>query len=782
MKMKSLAIKSAIALLAIVAFCGSLWLYLEWSDPMSGRSSFFGVAATNEIDGNELTGSSVSKSRPAIPLNSGQYKPREILDSTGYSWVLGVVKPWPREATLQEVASHFKGAVKRSIDSLTVLAQDTSRSEEDRAMAIFARAGFQNFEGDPIAAYEDLCESRKQIEKHPQMSRDFLYTVIYFQGLSGLRRGENENCIMCRGESSCILPISLAAQHKNPEGSEIAIKHFTEYLDRFPEDGEVRWLLNVAYMTLGKHPELVPKKYLVELDVWEKNEFDIGRFRDIGHLVGLNRFNQAGGGIMEDFDNDGRLDIAVSTFDPTSTMALYKNIGNGKFDDVTTAAGVANQLGGLNCMQTDYNNDGWMDVFIVRGAWLPSSMAIRPTLLKNNGDMTFTDVTEAAGLKEPVNSISACWADYDNDGWLDVFVCCERQQNRLYHNNKNGTFSEVAIAAGLAGPADFFTKGANWIDFDNDGYQDIFMTHLSNESARLYRNDRNGTFTDVSAKMGITGPMIGFACWTWDYDNDGWQDIFATCYDRDVGGTVRAMIGQPHTQRKNALWRNNEGKGFQDKTVEAGLDHVFFTMGSNFGDFDNDGFLDMYLGTGDPSLGSLVPNRMFKNVAGNRFSEITVSSGTGHLQKGHGVACGDWNADGNVDIFIEMGGAVNGDRYHNILFQNPGNDNNWVTLKLVGTQSNRAAIGARITVTIAGSIPKKIRRHVSSGGSFGANPLEQTIGIGDAESIDSVEIFWPTSGARQVFQNVPTKAFIEVTEGESAFKVLTRSIIEAPSK
>lgn len=782
MNMKSYAIKSVIALVAIALFCGSLWLYLEWSDPMSGRSPLFGSSGSKSASDSVLKGSGASKSRPAIASNDGQYKPREILDSTGYSWVLGVVKPWPRGATLQDVAANFKGAVKRSIDSLTVLAADTARSEEDRAMAVFARAGFQNFEGDPIAAYEDLCESRKQIEKHPTMAKDFLYTVIYFQGLSGLRRGENENCIMCRGESSCILPISLAAQHTNPAGSEIAIKHFTEYLDRFPEDGEVRWLLNVAYMTLGKHPELVPKKYLIELDVWEKNEFDIGRFRDIGHLVGLNRFNQAGGGIMEDFDNDGRLDIAVSTFDPTSTMALYKNSGNGKFEDVTTAAGVSNQLGGLNCVQTDYNNDGWMDVFIVRGAWLPAPMAIRPTLLKNNGDMTFTDVTEAAGLQEPVNSISSCWADYDNDGWLDVFVCCERQQNRLYHNNKNGTFNEVAIAAGLAGPADFFTKGANWIDFDNDGYQDIFMTHLSNESARLYRNDRNGTFTDVSAKMGITGPMIGFACWAWDYDNDGWQDIFATCYDRDVGGTVRGMIGQPHAQRKNALLRNDAGKGFQDKTVEAGLDQVFFTMGSNFGDFDNDGFLDMYLGTGDPSLGSLVPNRMFRNVAGNRFSEITVSSGTGHLQKGHGVACGDWNADGNVDIFIEMGGAVNGDRYHNILFQNPGHDNNWVTLKLVGTKSNRAAIGARITVTTKGAKPQVIRRHVTSGGSFGANPLEQTIGLGSAEAIEKLEIYWPTTGATQVFGNVPTKSYLEITENESDYKVLTRTVIEAPSK
>ena len=165
---------------------------------------------------------------------------------------------------------------------------------------------------------------------------------------------------------------------------------------------------------------------------------------------------------------------------------------------------------------------------------------------------------------------------------------------------------------------------------------------------------------------------------------------------------VKGLLGQPHSRHSNRLFRNLNGKGFEDMTKEAGLDMVFATMGSNFGDFDNDGFLDMYLGTGEPDLATLVPNRMFKNVGGKRFAEITASSGTGHLQKGHGVACGDWDRDGDVDLFIEMGGAVNGDKYHNILFQNPGQGNHWLTVKLVGKKTNRAAIGARIKVVTAG--------------------------------------------------------------------------------
>ena len=156
--------------------------------------------------------------------------------------------------------------------------------------------------------------------------------------------------------------------------------------------------------------------------------------------------------------------------------------------------------------------------------------------------------------------------------------------------------------------------------------------------------------------MGIDGPRSGFSCWAWDYDNDGWLDIFATCYDFTLADVVKGLLGQPHSRLSNRLFHNVNGNRFENKTKEAGLDMVFATMGSNFGDFDNDGFLDFYLGTGGPDLSTLVPNRMFKNVAGQRFADITASSRTGNLQKGHSVSCGDWDRDGDVDVFIQMGG------------------------------------------------------------------------------------------------------------------------------
>jgi hypothetical protein len=228
------------------------------------------------------------------------------------------------------------------------------------------------------------------------------------------------------------------------------------------------------------------------------------------------------------------------------------------------------------------------------------------------------------------------------------------------------------------------------------------------------------------------------------------------------------------------LYRNLQGKGFEDVTEAVGLNLVLTPMGSNFFDVDNDGFLDFYLGTGHPKYSMLVPNRLFKNVAGKRFADITTSSGTGHLQKGHGVACGDWDRDGNVDLFEQLGGATPGDRFRNALFQNPGHDNHWLTVKLVGRKTNRAAIGARIQVTVPGDPAQRFYRHVSSGSSFGGNPLQQTIGLGKAPKVAHLEVYWPTSNTRQVFHDVAVDQAIEITEFATDYRRLNWTRIPVP--
>jgi hypothetical protein len=715
--------------------------------------------------------------RPVVNREAISFLEKKPIDTGGFTAVLPTLDRWPPTASLEEISAHFKRVGFRNIEKIDQQLAQPGFPDDRRIVFELAKASLFNYEAEPGRAYDVLSKARAWLDDRGPLAGQWLYTVIYFQGATALRQGENDNCIMCRGESSCILPISKAAIHTKPFGSRLAIKHFTEYLARFPEDLEAKWLLNLAHMTLGEHPNQVDPKHLIKLDRFTNSEFDIGKFRDVGEKVGVNRFNQSGGAIMDDFDGDGRLDLAVTCNDITQAMSYYHNVGDGRFADVSESAGVANQLGGLVCYQADFNNDGYLDIFIPRGAWVPH--AVRPTLLRNNGDGSFSDVTKESGLLDPVNSNAAAWADYDNDGWVDLFVACERQPNRLFRNRGNGGFEEVAAKAGVDENMDKFCKGCTWIDFDNDRYPDLFINDLQ-AKARLYRNNGDGTFKNVSEALGIDGPSTGFPCWAFDYDNDGWIDIFATSYDLTLKDVVRGLLGQEHTRHSNRLYRNNHGKGFEDKTALAGLDMVFATMGCNFADFDNDGWLDIYLGTGDPNIAMLIPNRMFKNVGGTRFAEITGTSGTGHLQKGHGVACGDWDNDGDIDIFIETGGAINGDKYHNVLFQNPGQGNNWLTVKLAGTKSNRAAIGARITVVTAGLQPLTIHRHVTSGSSFGANPLRQTIGLAKADRVAILQIDWPTSGTTQVFRDIPANQLIEVTELEPVYKASKPKPIPLP--
>jgi hypothetical protein len=706
------------------------------------------------------------------------YRGRAAIDPTGYTIATKNVDPWPEEASLEKIASPWNKLAQRLLVPLDNNLARPSMPPKMLVDTLVEKASLLNYDGKSEQACAVLEEARSAAEQDAAVAEQMLYTVIYLQGLTSLRLGETENCVMCRGESSCILPLSPAARHTNPAGSRNAVKYFTEYLEKFPDDLEVRWLLNIAYMTLGEHPDKVPPRFLISIDQYNSADNGIGKFRDVGHLVGINRLNMAGGAILDDFDRDGLLDLVFTSMDPGAPMAFYKNKGDGRFDDRTKEAGLSNQLGGLNCVQADYNNDGFLDIFIPRGAWLTTPM--RPSLLRNDGKGSFMDATQEAGLLHSMNTDTAQWADYDNDGWLDLWVCGEAQPSRLYRNQGNGTFEDATAKAGL-GDLPGMWKGCSWFDYDNDRYPDLFLNNFTGKP-RLFHNNQKGAFTDVTAAMGIDGPSKGLSCWTWDYDNDGWTDLFATSYDRTLGDMVKGLMGEPHERRPSRLFRNIEGQRFQDVTKEAGLDQCFSAMGSNFGDFDNDGYLDFYLGTGDHDIATLVPNRMFRNLGGRRFVDTTASSGTGHLQKGHGTGCGDWDRDGDVDIAIEMGGAIPGDKYHNILFLNPGQGNHWLNVRLVGKKSNAAGIGARIKAVTAGEKPLTVIRHVCSGSSFGANPLEQVLGLGTSERVATLEITWPTSGTTQVFRDVPADQAIEITELADDYRKLDFKPISVPKE
>jgi tetratricopeptide (TPR) repeat protein len=585
-------------------------------------------------------------------------------------------------------------------------------------------------------------------------------------GIANMRRGEVENCVTNRNADVCIFPLTAAARHRLRSGSERAVEYFKRYLEREPTSLEVRWLLNVTYQTLGEYPDKVPKAYLIPPAAFESKE-NIGRFVDIAPTLGLDTTGAAGGSIVDDFDNDGFLDVVETSFDPCQPMRAFRNNGDGTFSDVSTRSHLAEQLGGINSVQTDYNNDGWLDIFVMRGGW---EWPMRNSLLRNNGNGTFTDVTLESGLlsvDHPTHS--AAWADFDNDGWVDLFVGHEHTPSQLFRNKGDGAFEDVSARAGVNRAA--FTKGVAWGDYDDDGYPDLYVSNYG-EANFLYHNKRDGTFEEIAGPLGVDQPRWSFPTWFFDYDNDGKLDLFVASYFFANGEWVRPYLGLARQGDSMKLYRNVGNGKFADVTQETGLDRSVAAMGANFGDVDNDGFLDFYLGTGAPTYTALMPNLLFHNQGGKSFVEISSSTGTGHLQKGHGVSFADIDNDGDEDIFENLGGAVPGDKYNSVLFANPGQANNWIAIKLVGFKSNRAAIGAKIKLTLKGPGGESgIRyREVSSGGSFGASPLMQHIGIGKATRIASIEVTWPASGTRQEFKNVLPNQFIEIKEFDTAYE------------
>jgi len=221
------------------------------------------------------------------------------------------------------------------------------------------------------------------------------------------------------------------------------------------------------------------------------------------------------------------------------------------------------------------------------------------------------------------------------------------------------------------------------------------------------------------------------------------------------------------------LYRGDGKGGFQEVAREQNLTYATQPMGANFGDLDNDGFLDFYLGTGDVEYSELRPNLMFLNQRGQGFANVTMAGGFGHLQKGHGVAFADLDNDGDQDVYVQTGGAIVGDKFNDAVFENPGFKNHWITVKLEGRESNASAIGARIRVlVIENGKQRSIYRHVNSGGSFGCNPLRQSIGLGTATRVETLEIFWPTTGRTQTLKNIAADQSIRITENVEGFKPL----------
>lgn len=597
--------------------------------------------------------------------------------------------------------------------------------------------------------------------------------------ISYLRKAEQENCIANHTNESCIIPISEKAQHINREGSTKAIEYLKAGLEVNPFDFELQYLLNIAYMTLGGYPDEVPEEFRIPEEYFNQHNFP--KFHDIAMDLGVDVADMSGGICLDDFNNDGYLDIMVSSWGPNDQIRYFENDTKGGFTDRTAFTGLVGVTGGLNLKHADFNNDGWLDFIILRGAWLENYGKVPNSLIRNNGDGTFSDVTEAAGVYSEHPTQTAIWEDFNLDGWLDLFIANEstaKAENKceLFINNTDGTFTEMAEKAGLTEIG--FFKGVDSGDLNNDGYPDLYISNFDGKNI-LYFNaaqEDGVSFTLAPESAGVSEPLQSFSTWIFDYNNDGLEDIFVSGYsdpERSPANIFMANLrlpGDPRVEERYPhLFKNNGDGTFTNVASEAGLTEPLTTMGCNFGDLDNDGFLDFYAATGDPSFLSIVPNKMYRNLGGKAFEDVTFSGGFGHIQKGHAIGFGDLDMDGDQDIYAVMGGAYEGDTFQNLLFENPiGNQNNWINIILVGRTSNRSAIGTKIIATITeDGKTRKVYHTLGTGASFGGNSLMAEIGLGAAGSIDTLEVIWPNKQrSSSVFTGVDVNQTVKIVEGE----------------
>lgn len=615
--------------------------------------------------------------------------------------------------------------------------------------------------GESEAAVEELELLPERIEKLSGDTRRALaWAQAHFLALAYLRLGEQENCVARHTAASCILPIREEGRHLVERGSRNAIRHFRRALELHPADLASRWLLNLAHMTLGEYPDAVDPALRIPAEVL-RSSVEFPEFPEVAGPAGVAVRGLSGGVVLEDLDGDGDLDLAASSWGLRDPLRVFLNDGRGKFTPHPRTEGLEGITGGLNLIHADPDNDGDVDILVLRGAWMGREGRHPNSYLENLGDGTFVDATERVGLLSFHPTQTAVWLDFDSDGWLDLFVGNESDDGEahpceLFWNRGNGTFIECAALQGLDVRA--FVKGVAAGDVNGDGRPDLYLSCLG-EPNRLFVNEGAGEssaeegpprwrFRECAREQGVEEPLLSFPVWFWDHDQDGRDDLLVLSYGWEATAEKVAadLLGGPLAPERPRLYRNTGEGRFEDVTRQAGLDRVLIAMGTGYGDLDSDGWPDFYAGTGEPSLGALMPNRMFLNRDGVRFDDVSFAGGFAHLQKGHGVAFGDVDGDGDQDVYAVLGGAYEGDAFGNALFQNPGfPGNSYVRLKLVGTRAARSAIGARVRVEAEDAGGREIRRHatVGPGGSFGSTTLTCEIGLGPATRIRAVTVTWP---------------------------------------
>ncbi|MDE0635837.1 MAG: CRTAC1 family protein [Candidatus Poribacteria bacterium] len=508
----------------------------------------------------------------------------------------------------------------------------------------------------------------------------------------------------------------------------IGEKHLVEtmgggaaFFDYNNDDNLDIYLVNGAPLT--KYiPDTLPTNQLY------RNNGD-GTFTNVTLQAGVGDTGYGIGCCVADYNNDGNRDLFVTNF---GQNILYQNNGNGTFTDVSRRAGITSEKHfSAGCAFADYNNDGWLDLAVVNYVLLdlenapdcsqngipaycrPEDFAPAPDVLyRNNGDGTFTDVTQDAGLTLLGRGLGVVWTDVDNDGWLDLYIANDRDANFLYHNNGDGTFTESGELFGITrnehGDAES-SMGIDTADYDNDGDLDVILTHYQAETNTLYQNDGNGIFWDVTAQSRLGEPTLLPLAW-----------------------------------------------------------------GTNFADFDNDGWLDLFFANGHlhDNIEQLEEvgvykqrNQLFHNQGNGLYTDISNKCGKGVLieKSSRGSIFGDYDNDGDIDIFV-MNIADTPD----LLRNDTQPIHHWLIIKLVGKKSNRDGIGTKVTLQIG---DMRLLREVKSGSSYlSQNPFRLLVGLNAAEKVDRIVVHWQ-NGVQDVIENVKSNQWLTIQEGDGIISV-----------
>jgi hypothetical protein len=615
--------------------------------------------------------------------------------------------------------------------------------------------------------------------------------TLFWLALSYMRQAEVVNCLdkLKAGHGAhehaglCSLP--LLTPHERRQASRQAARLFERLLDRYGSHEADRrlyqWLLNFSYMTLDGFPDEVPPRYRIDtpfIDTFygeraarTRREHPELRFVDRARELGAASFGTGRGVVVEDFDRDGHLDLITTGY--YGGVRYFHNDGGRRFTDVTAASGLAGVRQPITLSAADYDGDGWLDLFAAR-------QLAHYQLFANNGDGTFRDVTAASGLldSKPPGALAASWistwGDVDDDGDLDLFVSSwafavpfvhglpakPRIDSKLFLNTGGGRFRDATAELGLEEMVhDRHFIGAAFGDYDGDGWLDLYIASPLPGTSVLLHNVRGpgpgrrfvAVDTPASRDPGFTAAFV-------DVNQDGRLDLFRAGAGDGRSSVVQAVFGERSGRfksgRSSLYLQAPDGRFAPHEELFGGGEMPISTMGASYGDLNNDGCLDFYLGTGSPEPWFVLPNLMYLGEERDgrctgRMTNVSMLSGFGTVQKGHGIVFFDFDFDGDQDVYSSLGGMWPADPWMSQLFVNESRSgNSWVKIRLRGRRSNFYGLGSRIEVRARRADGSAVVRTYNMDGKtgFGSAPYLAHIGLERATAIEEVRVTWLGSG------------------------------------